>query len=144
MDQFFDRVGNLLRSLFPDEDRPERQRGRSADPDLREAWEELDEYLRTGKDRPRENPSSSDREARRQGERTAAVPEALRRDYGNLEVPVGADDEVVHRAYKRLVREYHPDRYAADPAKQKYATEITQKINESYQRIKRFKSTGRV
>jgi len=51
-------------------------------------------------------------------------------------VPFGAEMEEVKRSYKSLVLRYHPDRFAADPEKQKVALEITKKINQSFERIR--------
>ena len=39
----------------------------------------------------------------------------LARYYANLEIPYGSDLETVDRAWKRLLRKYHPDRHATDP-----------------------------
>ena len=47
MDQIFDRLGNLLKSILQD-DQPSgtrRSEGRFSDEDLKDAWEELDEFL---------------------------------------------------------------------------------------------------
>ena len=102
---------------------------------LPEAWEELDEYLKTGKNR--EKPQS-----KYQYEQSWSPPpgfdETLKHAYANLDVPFGVPFEEVKRSYKNLVRKYHPDRFALDPEKQKLATQITQRINESFQKIKKF------
>jgi len=132
MENFFDRLGELLRGLFSEAGEEttsaEGQRQSAGDPDLEEAWKELDEYLRTGRDAPRSEgaPPRSRR----------APDESLRTDYANLEVPFGADMEEVKRSYKSLVLRYHPDRFAANPEKQKVALEITKKINQSFERIR--------
>jgi DnaJ-domain-containing protein 1 len=132
MENFFDRLGELLRSLFSEAGEEtasvEGQRRSARDPDLEEAWKELDEYLRTGRDAPRS--AGAPPRSRR------APDESLRTDYANLEVPFGADMEEVKRSYKSLVLRYHPDRFAADPEKQKVALEITKKINQSFERIR--------
>ena len=132
MENFFDRLGELLRSLFSEAGEEtasvEGQRRSARDPDLEEAWKELDEYLRTGRDAPRS--AGAPPRSRR------APDESLRMDYANLEVPFGAEMEEVKRSYKSLVLRYHPDRFAADPEKQKVALEITKKINQSFERIR--------
>jgi len=132
MENFFDRLGELLKGLFSEageETTPaEGQRQNARDPDLEEAWKELDEYLRTGRDAPRS--AGAPPRSRR------APDESLRMDYANLEVPFGAEMEEVKRSYKSLVLRYHPDRFAADPEKQKVALEITKKINQSFERIR--------
>ena len=64
------------------------------------------------------------------------MDEDLRQDYANLEVPFGADIDTVKKAYKNLIRRYHPDKNAGNPEKLKIATEITKKVNESFERIR--------
>ncbi|HUZ17900.1 MAG TPA: J domain-containing protein [Spirochaetia bacterium] len=152
MDQIFDRLGNLLKSLFQNDDEDASKawewRGKSGDPDLDSAMDELNDFLKSDKGeasstRTRTTGSSSGRTASGQTYRPT-IPEEIRRDYGNLEVPVGADLTQVRKAYHRLIRQYHPDRFANNPSKLKEATEISQRINQSYQRIKRFRETGRI
>ena len=41
----------------------------------------------------------------------------------------------VRRAYKRLMRAHHPDRFANDPGKQAAATRKAARINDAYSRI---------
>ncbi|MBK8713629.1 MAG: J domain-containing protein [Deltaproteobacteria bacterium] len=55
-----------------------------------------------------------------------------RRWYRTLELEPGADLKEVRRAYRRLMKQYHPDRFANDPEKLKVATEVTRKLNEAY------------
>jgi DnaJ-domain-containing protein 1 len=138
MENFFDRLGELFRGLFSEGDEGETDgetprsgaRAGARDPDLEEAWKELDEYLRTGRDAPRTAG------ARGRARPSRAPDESLRTDYANLEVPFGADIDEVKRSYKSLVLRYHPDRFAADPEKQRVALEITKKINQSFERIR--------
>ncbi len=140
MENFFDRLGELFKGLFSEGDAGEAagQRPRDSaragggDPDLEEAWKELDEYLRTGRDAPK----SAGTGARGRARPSRALDESLRADYANLEVPFGADIEEVKRSYKSLVLRYHPDRFAADPEKQRLALEITKKVNQSFERIR--------
>jgi DnaJ-class molecular chaperone len=42
----------------------------------------------------------------------------------------------VEKAYKKEIRKYHPDHFISDPAKAKVATQVSQILTESYQRIK--------
>lgn len=56
----------------------------------------------------------------------------LRRAYASLEVPPGSDFETVRKAYRTLMRKYHPDRHAQTPEKQKAATELAQKLTQAY------------
>ena len=131
VDTLFDKLGVVLKSLdsLVDDVLGKGPAGKK-DADYREAWEELEEYLRTGKSRVQ--PEQEDR--RGPGERSS--PPSLVQDYANLELQLGASFENVRNSYKRLLKKYHPDRFANDPEKQKLATEITQKLNQSYQNIR--------
>ena len=140
MEDFVDRLAALLRGLLGRGGQSSSGGGaeepRFRDPDVAEAWEELDEYMRTGR-------SSAGTKERRTGEREResrrpprGVNEGLRQDYANLEVPFGADFDEVRKAYKVLIMRYHPDKHSGDPEKLRVATEITMKINESFERIR--------
>ncbi len=67
----------------------------------------------------------------------SGVGKTLAQYYANLEVPVGADLETVKRAYRKLMRRYHPDRHADDPAKFKTATELAQSLTRAYMEVKK-------
>ena len=141
MEGFIDRLAGLLRSLFADEGRSSEGRGsgtgpgaggaRYRDPDLQDAWEELDQYMSTGS-----NDAAGARAGRQSPRPRRPVDESLRPDYANLEVPFGSDIETVRKSYKSLMLKYHPDKHAGDPKKQRIALEITKKINESFERIR--------
>ncbi len=129
MEGFIDRLAELLKTLFgSDEARPRAQR--PIDPDVQAAWEELDEYMRTGANRSTGT--------RREFRAKASHPpdESLRKDYANLEVPFGATIDEVRASYKRLMIKYHPDKHAGDPERQKIALEIAKKVNQSFERIR--------
>ena len=55
--------------------------------------------------------------------------------YANLEVPYGSDLATVRRAWKRLVRKYHPDIHSGDPEKRRIANELTQGLNRAYEKL---------
>jgi len=52
--------------------------------------------------------------------------------YRTLELEPGADLVAVRKAYRRLLKIYHPDRHANDPEKYRAATEVTRKLTEAY------------
>ena len=149
MDRLFDRLGDLLRTVLGGDAGTTtgsgRRQGRPSnidDPDLAAAWDELEDYLDA--DDPTYGAGGARRRQYRPGEagadRTAAKkdPRAhLRADYQTLEVPFGAPMSDVKRAYKRLMRAHHPDRFASDPGKQAAATRKAARINDAYARIER-------
>lgn len=134
---YIDRFAEFLRSLFSEDSRPGGGRARRAeetrfrDPDMQNAWDELDEYMRgtTGG-------AAGGRRERESAGPQRTVDESLRPDYANLEVPFGADTAKVMKSYKSLILKYHPDKHAGDPEKQKIALDITKRINQSYERIR--------
>ena len=140
-----DRLAELMKSIFGDGGGAQRREGKPSfsDPDVSEAWEELDDYLggRSAKTGgagagPRGGTGRADSGGARRTTAPGAADEDLRRDYANLEVPFGADIETVKRAYKTLIMRYHPDKFAGNPEKLRDATEITKKVNESFERIR--------
>lgn len=76
------------------------------------------------------------------GHREAAGPRGkhdpeLARYYANLEVPYGSDLATVERAWKRLLRRYHPDRHATDQERQVIANDLVKELNRAYAELKR-------
>ncbi|UCF97165.1 MAG: J domain-containing protein [Spirochaetaceae bacterium] len=154
MDKFFDRLGDLLESLL-DLGRGGQSSGSydPRDPDMREAIEELDEYLKSGgfdagefASAGAENRSRSRRATEEEQRFTAAgaADENLRRDYATLEVSFAAPFTEVRKSYKRLLHKYHPDRFSGDGEKQALANEVTQRLNEAFARIeKRYRKRSR-
>ena len=132
----FDRLGNLIRTILDDipagDDSGGSLRGGSPyrnDPDMHEAWEELENYM--SKDEPANKHGSNAAFA----SELAGVPESLRKDFTNLEVPFGAPLTDVRLSYKKLMTAFHPDRHSADPDRFRTATEVTKKLNQSLDRI---------
>jgi hypothetical protein len=56
----------------------------------------------------------------------------VRQAYARLEVPYGSDLATVRTSYRSLMRRYHPDRHAADPERERIATEISQRLTVAY------------
>ena len=134
MDNLFDRLNGIFESLdrLFDNIFEHGRRDSFYDPDFKDAWIELEDYLKKRKSEFR----SSDRSKQREETHTTGF-EHLRHDYENLEVNFGASQEDVSRAYKKLMKKYHPDNYPENSEKHKLATEITKKLNNSYQKIKK-------
>jgi len=144
MPDIFDSIESFFRSLFHESDAyttDSSGRKQYYDPDMQDAWDELEEYLKEGKNKPRKKTSHSTCGATQSDprkQRIKTLQEALREDYADLKVRFAAPFEEVKKAHKKLLRQYHPDRYANNPERCKMATEITQKINQSFQKIKDF------
>jgi len=60
---------------------------------------------------------------------------SLRQYYANLEVPFGADKETVKKAYRQLLKRYHPDKHSGDPEREAMATRLTQELTRAYDAI---------
>lgn len=128
-----DRLSYLLRSALEEPDPPYRSRAAHADPDWRDAWKELDEYMRTGSaTEAGEHRSAGFATAGRRGE----VPQYLHKDFAALELQPGASIDEVRKAFRRELSTYHPDRFADDPEKFRTATAVTRELIRSYRRIR--------
>ncbi len=132
----FVRLGNLIRTILDDipagDDGDTSFRGGlpyRSDPDMREAWEELENYM------SEEEPASKRRPNASFASELAGVPESLRKDFTNLEVPFGAPLTDVRLSYKKLMTAFHPDRHSVDLDRFRTATEVTKKLNQSLDRI---------
>lgn len=143
VDRLFDRLGDMLRTVLggdgsgPAAAGPQRRRPfHTADPDLAEAWEELESFLDDDREPADGNASTASSGSRAGGGAAAPHPrERLRADYATLEVAFDAPLRDVKRAYKRQMQEHHPDRFAHDPARQAAATRRAARINAAYARI---------
>jgi hypothetical protein len=60
----------------------------------------------------------------------------LSHDYATLGLTPSASPVEVRKAYKKLVRQWHPDRFARDPAGQAEATQRMRAINTAYETIR--------
>ncbi len=143
MDQLFDRLTDLLRSMGQSD---AASPSPGTDSDEAAAWEELDEYLRGGASSQSragaDRSSSGPRRGPSRSSGPSGPPLSLKKDFANLELQFGATLEQARAAHRKLIRAYHPDRHASNPDKYRIANEITQRINYSYQRIKQFYEHG--
>jgi DnaJ-domain-containing protein 1 len=81
--------------------------------------------------------TSGSRRAEPPPRRTASGDDAIRKAYAALEVPPGSDFETIRKAYRRLMRKYHPDLHRASPEAQKAATDLTQRLTEAYKLLEK-------
>lgn len=68
---------------------------------------------------------------------TPASSDEIRRAYAVLEVPAGSDFPTVKKAYRALMRKYHPDRHTGSAEKQRAAHELALKITQAYERLEK-------
>ncbi|MDR2418995.1 MAG: J domain-containing protein [Treponema sp.] len=156
-----DRLGNVIRSYLNDE--PEEPWGGSfqnrrpigEDPDMQVAFEELEDYLQrkpgkkerssfdTGNFRTHNSTGDFRASAFTRPQTAQAIPESLRQDFAELEVPLGASPEDCKAAYKKLLKMHHPDRHAGHPGNMKKATEKSARLNTAFDRIERWRQTGK-
>jgi DnaJ-domain-containing protein 1 len=140
----FDRLGDVIRSYLNDAG-PSRRPfpgGRSVDPDLEAAYEELDDFLgseKAGSDRER---SSAGKGGRGENTGWGTPPESLRRDFEELGLAFGASADACKAAYKKLLKLHHPDRHAGHEGNMRKATAKSARINAAFDRIARWRETG--
>jgi DnaJ-domain-containing protein 1 len=101
----------------------------------RQAREEAEHAANGTRPPPREAPRPGPRPATPR--RTPGGDEAIRRAYAALEVSPGSDFETVRKAYRRLMRKYHPDLHTASPEAQRAANDLAQKLTESYKLLEK-------
>ncbi|MFW5712913.1 MAG: J domain-containing protein [bacterium] len=151
MDPLFERFQRLLRSYLQfgaPSDKWFEEHDEEAD--FREAWEELDEFLRSGTSSGHSRRGAGNGSGTRGGARFGFAsreqrlpPEELRKDYELFGVAFGASFQEVRSAYRRLMRTHHPDLHAGDNIKQREATHKSQQLNTAYQRIKAWEAAKR-
>ena len=130
MDQFFDKLGDWLKSILSEEDGKTRHRPQSHDADYQDAWNELDDFLKTGKSEPKPDFNRDGTQ-----NRGPVIPEDLRVHYKTLNLRFGASLEEVKKAYKKIISLYHPDKHAGNAEARKIATEKTQELNSAYAKL---------
>ncbi len=156
VDQLFDRFGDLLKSWIRTDapsERPfadpggEPRRQRSGDPFFDEAMEELDAFLdddKEAQERLRREQDSRRRasEAPYRPARPSGPPPKLAAAYRILGLEYGASFLEAKAAYKRLLKEHHPDMHGSTSDGQKKATETATKMNDAFRIIETWHETG--
>ena len=91
---------------------------------------------------PPRDPTPAGQDPRRH-ERAFPEDEALLAQYyANLEIPPGSDLTTARRAWKRLMKRYHPDLHSGDPERVKVANELSAKLTEAYRALEEKLSGG--
>ena len=117
--------------------------GRSGDPDLDAAYDELNDFL-NGNEKSSRQYSWQETFRKDPGAGGNLPPEELRADFECLGVPFGADTETCKSAYKKLLKIHHPDRHAGHEGNYKKATERSAKINAAWDRIEKWRASGNI
>lgn len=73
----------------------------------------------------------------------SASEKTLRDYYANLEVEYGADMDTVKASYRRLMRKYHPDKFASNDDMEALSTQLTQELTVAYQAIENYWKSGK-
>jgi DnaJ-class molecular chaperone len=58
--------------------------------------------------------------------------------FANLEIPYGSDLETATRAWKKMLKKYHPDLHSNNTEKKQIANELVQGLNRAYEEIKKY------
>jgi curved DNA-binding protein CbpA len=150
-----DRLGNLLKSyLSYDKDGAYRGFHGSGDPDLDDAYEELNDFLGGGGasakaqkapdwEDPYRSTAGGGQSFWSETESRKVPPETLRGDFAELGVAFGADEETCKTVRKKLLKEYHPDRHGGDEVAVKKAAAKSAKINAAYDNIRKWRASIR-
>jgi DnaJ-domain-containing protein 1 len=57
--------------------------------------------------------------------------------YANLEIPYGADLATARKAWRSLLKKYHPDLHSNDLEKRRIAHELTQGLNRAFEELEK-------
>ena len=139
----WDRLGQVLKSYLNDDDSLYRDRHQTSynDPDLNSAFDELNDFL--NKDKPTEDSGTHTEYSgttARMERKNIRIPEELRPDFNELNVPFGASADECKEAYKKLLKIHHPDRHVKHEGNYHKATNKTARINAAYERIAQWRS----
>ena len=66
------------------------------------------------------------------GEQRSPQEQQVTQYYANLELSPGATLDEVRKAYRELMKRYHPDKHLGNPERHKAATELAQSLTRAY------------
>jgi len=116
------RLHNLIRSRVASGDKT------PADSDL-ESWPDFDNF-NDGVRQEAEPKAES-------GKRADTRDPDLAQWYANLEIPYGSDIETAKKAWRKLMKRYHPDLHSTDSSKKEIANELTRKLTTAYKELEK-------
>jgi len=120
----FDRIFNILKAEIGDAFQSPTEKISKED------WELYEQFQKNKKQEENQNfEQNFDANANQQ---SWQQQQEERQYYTALELPYGASFEDIKAAYKKMIKQYHPDRFHNDIEKHKAAVEISQKLNIAY------------
>jgi hypothetical protein len=143
LDRLSDVIRSYLNDAGPDPSRRPSPGGRRSDPDLDAAYEELNDFLGGGKRSFEPGGASPDGNGPGRNAGRVTPPESLRGDFAELGLDFGASADACKAAYKKLLKLHHPDRHAGHEGNMKKATAKSARINAAYDRIEKWRETGK-
>jgi DnaJ like chaperone protein len=94
---------------------------------------ELEEMIRRLKEEKNADPKTGSQNTyKEQAKATPKKPSKEQEYYEILEVKPGASFEEIKKAYRKMMKIYHPDLFHNDPEKFKMAQEVSSTLNEAY------------
>lgn len=126
MESMYDKLGNILRDRL------------DSDEDPFDSWDaHAGKTRQAGNSRERTPPPR-----RKEKKKRIAVPPELVDDFRVLGLLPGVSPEECKTAWKKLLKEHHPDTQAQNPTAQTRSSQITTRITNSYRKIIHWYETG--
>ena len=124
-----------------------------SDPDVEAAYEELNDYLKGNSEKKRfddeinsgkrnftGNPNT---QKNQRPNPTSQIPETIKQAFAELGLSPEATPDECKATYKKLLKIHHPDRHAGHEGNMKKATEKSARINSAFDRIEKWRQTGK-
>jgi DnaJ-domain-containing protein 1 len=126
----FDRIKNIVRSQIGDKLEGNSLKNIFGEGESMDYDEIQIEYERIK--RERELREKRNQQQQQQYHQTNSFIDKERQYYADLELPSGASFEDIKKSYKRLMKQYHPDRFINDRTKYDSAVKLAARLNEAY------------
>ncbi|WP_044204060.1 DnaJ domain-containing protein [Flammeovirga sp. OC4] len=128
-----DRFKNILKATINDQIEKNPVFQNLFENDLNEDWKKYYEEIKNDKYQYQEQQQQYQNHSQQQYSSQQTQQKSKEDEYYNaLEVKKGDDFATIKKSYRKLVKLYHPDLYAGEPAKQEMAQKVTLQINEAY------------
>lgn len=148
MDQIFDRLNTLFKSIFNENDDDDSSFAHNSsrpsggpDSDFDSAMDELNAFLNDDREKTGQRQRQSS-QSHSQGQPAYGPPQKLLAAYKLLGLNYGQSLTEAKKAWKDLLKLHHPDKHAADPEAYRKATERCARINDAYRIIETWHEHG--